>query len=821
MSDYSNSDGDWPMNGEELDDFLRDSFNREFPEEIPQPHVEFRETNSAFANNITEFDLVNVGFIGVDDFLTNAFEIYEQKIGEAVKKFKMIKTLSYFYAEFERAFVVDEKNDPLYEKRTIHIPMKSKEIDSFTNIEAYFQNNIIEYVKKQIEEVMVEGSGFALSKIEHLRVQILKHDPLRGLGGEIKLPKSLLNKRSIVSLINTHNECFKWSILAALHFNEVKRGRNKKDAASYKEWAHELNFNGIDFPVRINQIEKFMSQNEKIAVNVYFFDEKKKRICPLFLPMNTTNEKREYIHLLLLSQDSEAAWVPFGEASSNTHYCWIKNLSGLVGSQLTENRYKKIFCNRCLNYFTSIDRLKKHELICINLNKCAIEMPTEDDGNNFVKFENYERGMKVPYVMYLDMEAILKKPQKEVFNPNCSTTAHQEHVVHSIGYYFKNENNTNLSRYESNRGENCVDWFKNQLKNIAEEVYEELEDAKPMAELTEEEERQFNESTICHICKKPFDDSEQGKKNNPRVRDHCHITGKFRFAAHSSCNLQFQISRTIPVVAHNLSGYDLHLIIKQLGDSNHFPGEVKIIPHNSEKYISVTKTMLKFGKPYQKHIKFKFIDSLNFMSASLDYLASLLPSEKKYILMSECIKSGHHSNEMFQLLSRKGVFPYDYIDNIEKLQETSLPSKEFFHSMLTDSDISEKDYQHAQNVWKTFGIRTLAEYSDLYLRIDVLLLADVFENFRNTCFATHSLDPVHYFGAPGLSFDAMLKYTNVSIELLTDVDMLMFVEQGVRGGVSQINKRYVKANNIYMGDKFDASKESSYIMYLDGKYIKS
>lgn len=351
-----------------------------------------------------------------------------------------------------------------------------------------------------------------------------------------------------------------------------------------------------------------------------------------------------------------------------------------------------------------------------------------NDGNNFEKFRNYKNGMKVPYIIYLDLEAILKKPEREDFNPNCSTN-HQEHAVHSIGYYFKNETNANLSRYECNRGESYVDWFKNQLKEIAEEVYESLENVKPMADLTEEEERQFNESTICHICKKPFDNSEQEK--DPRVRDHCHLLGKFRGAAHSSCNLQFQITRTIPVVAHNMAGYDSHLLIKQLGDTGNFPGELTVIPHNSEKYIAFVKTMRQFGKPYQKQIKFKFIDSMNFMSASLDYLASIIPQKKKQILKSECIKSGYDSDELFALLCRKGIFPYDYITDYKKLDETALPAKELFRSLLTECDVSNEDYKHAQNVWEKFGIRSLGEYSDLYLKTDVLLLADVFENFRN------------------------------------------------------------------------------------------
>lgn len=192
------------------------------------------------------------------------------------------------------------------------------------------------------------------------------------------------------------------------------------------------------------------------------------------------------------------------------------------------------------------------------------------------------------------------------------------------------------------------------------------------------------------------------------------------------------------------------------------------------------------NKKYVREIKFKFIDSLRFMTPSLDTLANNLPDEKKQILKFECKKLGIYSKEMFDLLKQKAPFPYEHIDSYEKLEEPKLPPIECFYSKLIGKNISEADYKHAQNVWEKFGIKTLGEYSDLYLKIDVLLLADVFENFRNTCHATYTLDPAHYFGAPGLSFDVMLKYTGVSIELFTDVDMLLFVENGIRGGVSQI-----------------------------------
>lgn len=264
-------------------------------------------------------------------------------------------------------------------------------------------------------------------------------------------------------------------------------------------------------------------------------------------------------------------------------------------------------------------------------------------------------------------------------------------------------------------------------------------------------------------------------------------------------------------------GYDSHILIKALAISEDLSGDILIIPNNSEKYIAFIKTVNGVGGTNQTQIKFKFIDSLRFMATSLDSLASLIPSEKKHIVRAECIKSGFHSEEMFNLMNRKGVFPYEYISGYEKLDETTLPQIESFYSLLTGSHITDEDYKHAQNVWHKFDIKTLGEYSDLYLKIDVLLLADVFENFRNTCMSTHELDPAHYFGAPGLSFDAMLKYTSVSIELFTDVDMLLFAEKGTRGGVSQINKRYVRANNQYMDEEFDPSKEKSFLMYLDGK----
>ena len=169
---------------------------------------------------------------------------------------------------------------------------------------------------------------------------------------------------------------------------------------------------------------------------------------------------------------------------------------------------------------------------------------------------------------------------------------------------------------------------------------------------------------------------------------------------------------------------------------------------------------------------------------------------------------------------RKGVYPYEYMDNWERFNEMSLPSKESFYSNLNMENIDDIDYRHGNNVFKRFKLKNLGEYHDLYVQSDTLLLADVFENFRNKCLEVYELDPSHFLSLPGLAWQACLKNTNVKLELLTDYDMLLIVEEGIRGGICHSIHRYAKANNKYM-ENYDENKESSYIQYLDGNWAMS
>ena len=201
------------------------------------------------------------------------------------------------------------------------------------------------------------------------------------------------------------------------------------------------------------------------------------------------------------------------------------------------------------------------------------------------------------------------------------------------------------------------------------------------------------------------------------------------------------------------------------------------------------------------------------MPASLDKLVNNLKPEQ-----FENVKK--HFDEKFEMLLRKGVFPYDWFNSLEKLNETQLPPKEAFYSKLNNSHITDNDFEHAQKVWEHFKMTTFREYHDLYMKLDVLVLTDVFENFRSVCLKNYELNPCWYFTAPGLAWDGCLKKKGIQLELLSDINMLLMFEKGIRGRVSMISKPYAKADNQYMKG-FNQEEESKFTEYLDANGLYS
>ena len=349
------------------------------------------------------------------------------------------------------------------------------------------------------------------------------------------------------------------------------------------------------------------------------------------------------------------------------------------------------------------------------------------------------------------------------------------------------------------RGPKTAEKFVEHMLKLEERLTNVLRNPKPM-EMTDEDIHDFQNASHCSIC-----GDELGADV---VRDHCHVTGKYRGAAHSSCNLNYRQRERIPVFFHNLRGYDAHHIMSAIGKFKH--KRLNCIPQNHEKYISFS-----LGK-------LDFIDTFQFMSTSLEKLVDNLAKEGEHKFQHLCsyIQQSHGENEdiKMKLLSRKGVYPYRYMDSFDLFQEKKLPPRSAFYNDLEEADISEEDYAHAQRVWSTFNIQNLGQYHNLYMESDVHLLADVFENFRSLCLEMYGLDAAHFYTAPGLAWQAALKMTGANLELLTDPDMHLFIEKGLRGGISMITKRYARANNKYVPGH-DSEIPSNHLIYLDANNL--
>ncbi len=524
---------------------------------------------------------------------------------------------------------------------------------------------------------------------------------------------------------------------------------------NYTQYFGKLNLSGLHYPVSLKDINIFEQNNINISVNVYSYTK-------YLVPLRISNQRdAENIISLLLIKDGE-----------RSHYVLMKNPSALI---FNSSKYegKKFLCPYCLSIQNSENNHIQH------LNDCKIHGPQriKMPDNENLKFNNIHKQLPAPVVIYADFESVLI-PTGEHINKT------HEHKVCSYGYFISSTipdfpSSTSPIIYH---GSNATAHFINEMQKISSQIANILKFNRAI-QLTADDCTLISNQLLCHICGNPLQDD--------KVRDHDHLTGIFRGMAHNLCNLQFRHSQIVPIFFHNLRGYDSHFLIKEIQSSH----SASILANSMEKFISFRIDNL------------KFIDSLQFLPASIEQLTK---SCKEFPRMNA------HFNDMDLL--RKGAYPYEYVDNISKLNETQLPSQDAFYNSLTNSHISNEDYAFAQYIWDKYKCQSLKDYHDIYLSTDVLLLADIVESFRNLCLKIYYLDPCHYVSAPSLAFDAMLKYTKVELELFKNIDFYLFCEKGIRGGFSVITHRFARANNKYLPD-YDSSKASSYIMYLDANNL--
>ena len=671
------------------------------------------------------------------------------------------------------------------------------------------ENLIMSILQKYQDNLQnkMKGSDFIFNGINYLYYDLNRITISKG-GSYIESPKWLKDKKCCTNQKNTDNKCFQYAATLALNFNNINRDPQR--ISKMRPFINNYNWKDTNFPATKKDWNKFEINNKNVALNI------------LYVPFNTKKVEIAYKSKYNLIRHNQIILLMISNCK-NWHYLAVKNLSGLLRG-ISSNHNSDYYCLNCFQSYRTENKLNVHKKICENHDYCNIEMPSPI--NNIIKYNQGGKSLELPFIIYADLECLLKKIDTCYNNPDLSSaTKINQHIPSGYSIYTNcsfDKANNKLSYY---RGEDCMKRFCKDLKDDATKMIDFKK--KTMIPLAKEEEDNYNKENTCYICKKDF--------NNDKVRDHCHFTGKYRGAAHNTCNLRYKVPKNIPVIFHNGSTYDYHFIIKELACE--FDGNFECLGENTEKYITFSVLIKKKidNKNTDITYKIKYIDSFRFMATSLSKLVDNLTDN---IHNNKCIKckSNHcfvraineklifkcidcekeyekefnkeliesfantykfcdNDLDKFIMLLRKGVYPYEYMNEWDKFNEKVLPGKESFYSNLTLKNISEINYAHANNVFKKFNINNLGEYHDLYVRSDMLLLADIFENFRQSCLKNYELDPAHFVSLPGLSWQACLKKTNVELELLTDYHMLLMVEEGIREGICHAVQRYAHANN--------------------------
>ena len=478
--------------------------------------------------------------------------------------------------------------------------------DTVENLEGTDEREVydgsVQTIEERIQNFNQRGSNWRFERVLSLDIHFTDFIPLRG-STFIPLPKKIRDKKAVINMKNDDDRCFKWSVTRSLNPVEKNSERITKEL---KDQSERLDWSGLKFPVKLDQIVIFEKFNPSISINVFGFEGD-------VYPLRLSKTKSEQIVNLLLISDGE-----------KQHYCLIKSLSRLLSSQMSKHEHANSFCLNCLNHFPNEEKLKIHEEYCLKNQAIKIEMPEK---GSLVTFIHHNRSMKVPFVVYADFEAFTEEISTCEPNQKFSfTQKYQRHQPSGFCYKivsFDERYNQKpvLFRAKSEDEDICA-IFVEMLEQDIKRIQEKFEFSKKMI-FTFKDKDDFEKAKICWICQKEFGESK-------KVRDHCHFTGKYRGAAHNKCNLQFKKPKFTPVIFHNLSGYDAHLFVKNLGKSE---GDIKCIPNNEEKYISFSKDIIvgeyeKDGKKHEIKHEIRFLDSFKFMASSLEGLVGNLGLEK-------------------------------------------------------------------------------------------------------------------------------------------------------------------------------------------------
>ena len=693
------------------------------------------------------------------------------------------------------------------------------------NFDSFFIS-LIQGLLEYAEKVETQGSGLVMKCITQFDIKFGVPSLLGSCINNFdfvemyskKYPKFHIAKDHLVDTSNpTNNRCVLSAIATAILLKEDESLIN--DLAKLKLLSDEyvkikFKTKGIVFPFSIKSCQKLEKRNKHLhlAFNVWGLNGKS---C---WPMYTSKANKFYnrVDILLVQPESYD--------KIDGHYVSIFKTNiflRVVKQYLINDRKMNIrplhYCDQCARCFTNEKRFSSHIYFCKNKNQQKISYAEKGDSISFDYAS--QKQVKSAYIGFADFEAKMSnKSNEENFkNNNCENCRqggpvrncdHSERILSDqlpMTFCFCLFSSDGKLIYEKTQSSenNIMKYFFDALL----ECEEKLETLNPYKELhwTNRLQEKFDKEIVCYMCQTGF---VPGDLKYDKVRDHCHATppifnkdenkleSVYLGAAHRTCNLKRKSTDQIPIYIHNFMCYDSNFILSHLDLAKSEFGSIGGIPYNKNKLRN-----LKLGK-------WNFLDSYQINPGSLSDLVENLAKDK--ITFSLVEQGLPHYHEVMREMIKKGAYPYEWVESVSQLACcTSFPPYEAFFSHIKGKNISKEFYLEAKKMYKKLNVKNMLEYTELYCKLDVLLLAEVIMKFRANVYDDFQLAIENYISCPQLSFDACLKKTGVKLEQISDETMVSWLEQNIRGGISFVNNRYEKVT--------DPSKES--LLYIDANNL--
>lgn len=695
------------------------------------------------------------------------------------------------------------------------------------------------------------GSGWVPDKIVGCWVNVHKYDASRRhTKNYFALPGYDNHMCGLVNVKNSDNMCFVWTMLAALHPAERDPNRVSKYKPYWDQYWQKIpeDLRGVlEYQGMLDQSFAEMERIFRVQLYVYeMITEKQSPTCAedwgepylIYRPVNKTGPVVRMLKAVKLDEDGEP----------DSHFVLIKNVERFLSRHMPHtNKEHFTMCEHCFRRISRDPSAPKHD--CDQPFQTEILPPKHET----IQWHGWKKTIPVPLLLVADFEA-LNCPVHILSESNTERITQQKAC--SYGFLpIPSVKDFVPQEYHSYTGEDCAVQFLDDVVQYTEDNFMEyINKHIKMKRLTIHQEQLHEAAETCVICEEAGEweqwerkISRSGKlywkpQGKTKVRHHDHDTGKYLGAAHNKCNILAARSVDVVVAFHNLKGYDSHFLMRALRPEH---GEVLVLADNSERIKTFSLRRHFNGKPYT----IRFIDTWAFMQASLDTLATSaiditedpkdqqgqglrhsLPFTTSFL--NHVIEvDGIEKSLIRKMCLGKGVYPYEYVTSLAQFDQdlfvkhpfsgvrsfTLLP--EHFHSHLNakkDQNLLCKA-RTAEAVSRAMGFTKFRQYHDFYLARDVYLLADLFQNYRKTCLQAPNcgLDPCHFFGNPSMVYNAFLKNSTTSIELIQDTDLYQkYRKHGMRGGLSYWRRFYTKANNR-MHPEFDPTKPISHILDMD------